>query len=332
MLRRQHTKSRNGCSECKRRHVRCDEQRPSCTNCIKAKRKCEYIFKQRKHQRKQLPIIDTTRRPPIWFCNRLSAPMYEVLAISARHLSTIDSDDFKDYYRLSIELQTKALALYNVDASCVDEQSCVASLLFSPILARHILLDVLAIRHLNFAAFLSRFVQCIRIHHGKKAITYSKWSILKKSELGPLIAQGFDSSEGQYAVHLNEEFDNLLSHAARNNPESEFVYRTALGLLEAGFEDLRKPERNRYGLRLMFSWITLVPHGYIDLLEQHRQEAIAILGRYAILLHFGQFLWQIRDAGPRLLDMVLTFLGKGWEAWLKFPSDLPVQNGAAPGL
>ncbi|KAK0766063.1 hypothetical protein N5P37_002005 [Trichoderma harzianum] len=40
--RRSHRKSRNGCSECKRRHIRCDERRPACTNCTIAERACSF--------------------------------------------------------------------------------------------------------------------------------------------------------------------------------------------------------------------------------------------------------------------------------------------------
>ncbi|KAH7001778.1 hypothetical protein B0J12DRAFT_692569 [Macrophomina phaseolina] len=42
MARRAHTKSRNGCLECKRRHVRCDERQPICSNCTTAERVCDY--------------------------------------------------------------------------------------------------------------------------------------------------------------------------------------------------------------------------------------------------------------------------------------------------
>ncbi|KAL4959791.1 uncharacterized protein BDV14DRAFT_205311 [Aspergillus stella-maris] len=42
MARRAHRKSRNGCLECKRRHVKCDERRPICSNCISSERDCEY--------------------------------------------------------------------------------------------------------------------------------------------------------------------------------------------------------------------------------------------------------------------------------------------------
>ncbi|VUC26271.1 unnamed protein product [Clonostachys rosea] len=36
-------RNRSGCSTCKERHVRCDEARPVCTNCIKLGRTCTYL-------------------------------------------------------------------------------------------------------------------------------------------------------------------------------------------------------------------------------------------------------------------------------------------------
>ncbi|KAL4998978.1 hypothetical protein BDV10DRAFT_184869 [Aspergillus recurvatus] len=42
MPQRAHKKSRNGCLECKRRHVRCDERQPICSNCAAAERVCGY--------------------------------------------------------------------------------------------------------------------------------------------------------------------------------------------------------------------------------------------------------------------------------------------------
>ncbi|KAJ5580212.1 uncharacterized protein N7459_006197 [Penicillium hispanicum] len=41
-LRRPHRKSRHGCVECKRRRVKCDEARPTCSNCAKRHAECEY--------------------------------------------------------------------------------------------------------------------------------------------------------------------------------------------------------------------------------------------------------------------------------------------------
>ncbi|KAH6687969.1 hypothetical protein F5X68DRAFT_206614 [Plectosphaerella plurivora] len=40
--RKPHSKSRRGCMQCKRRHVKCDEQGPPCANCVVRKTECSY--------------------------------------------------------------------------------------------------------------------------------------------------------------------------------------------------------------------------------------------------------------------------------------------------
>ncbi|KAH8879788.1 hypothetical protein GQ53DRAFT_24048 [Thozetella sp. PMI_491] len=40
--RKPHTRSQTGCTTCKKRHVRCDEGRPLCTNCLVRGQACEY--------------------------------------------------------------------------------------------------------------------------------------------------------------------------------------------------------------------------------------------------------------------------------------------------
>ncbi|KAI2615381.1 hypothetical protein GGR54DRAFT_298768 [Hypoxylon sp. NC1633] len=46
MPRRAHRKSRMGCSECKRRHMKCDEVRPACGNCSITSRPCSFLSSQ----------------------------------------------------------------------------------------------------------------------------------------------------------------------------------------------------------------------------------------------------------------------------------------------
>lgn len=42
-MRRSHRKSRYGCRKCKQRHTKCDETRPSCTNCLYTQQQCSYL-------------------------------------------------------------------------------------------------------------------------------------------------------------------------------------------------------------------------------------------------------------------------------------------------
>ncbi|KAK4454568.1 hypothetical protein QBC34DRAFT_136152 [Podospora aff. communis PSN243] len=65
MLRRSHKKSRAGCLECKRRHVKCDEQRPKCIICTLSERPCSYPPNPQQDQASSLakqptpPVADT---------------------------------------------------------------------------------------------------------------------------------------------------------------------------------------------------------------------------------------------------------------------------------
>jgi hypothetical protein len=42
-IRRTHTKSRLGCSQCRRRRVKCDEQEPRCSSCVQRGESCVYL-------------------------------------------------------------------------------------------------------------------------------------------------------------------------------------------------------------------------------------------------------------------------------------------------
>ena len=41
-FKKRHSKTRTGCSTCKRRHFKCDERKPECLRCICDAKKCEY--------------------------------------------------------------------------------------------------------------------------------------------------------------------------------------------------------------------------------------------------------------------------------------------------
>ncbi|EFQ98210.1 hypothetical protein MGYG_01246 [Nannizzia gypsea CBS 118893] len=57
--RRRHQKSRNGCFECKRRRIKCDEEKPACVRCVSGFYKCIYpstFTPAKKNQRDELSV------------------------------------------------------------------------------------------------------------------------------------------------------------------------------------------------------------------------------------------------------------------------------------
>ncbi|KAL5335320.1 hypothetical protein BJX70DRAFT_375541 [Aspergillus crustosus] len=62
MLRRSHKKSRGGCVQCKRRHVKCDERHPICIICTMSKRECSFAS-EAKSPPDSLPSLSSTPPP-----------------------------------------------------------------------------------------------------------------------------------------------------------------------------------------------------------------------------------------------------------------------------
>ncbi|KAL4770066.1 hypothetical protein BDW60DRAFT_193425 [Aspergillus nidulans var. acristatus] len=66
MLRRSHKKSRGGCVECKRRHVKCDEQRPRCLLCTMSSRECSFASEAPTPADRSPTILRSPRPSPSW--------------------------------------------------------------------------------------------------------------------------------------------------------------------------------------------------------------------------------------------------------------------------
>ncbi|KAH7256307.1 hypothetical protein BKA59DRAFT_412767 [Fusarium tricinctum] len=76
MKRRTHNKSRHGCRNCKKRHVKCDEQGPPCANCLARNLEgCSYLA----DPLTQLPATETRRRIELELMHRWSTSSYKSL-------------------------------------------------------------------------------------------------------------------------------------------------------------------------------------------------------------------------------------------------------------
>ncbi|KAH7134273.1 hypothetical protein EDB81DRAFT_803542 [Dactylonectria macrodidyma] len=242
----------------------------------------------------------------------LTAPylMHEVLALSARHLATIRPDNSGWYLHQAVDLQTKALTLFNNSHPNDSQDASVTRLLFSSILGRHILIDALAYRGPEFSQFLGRFIQGVRVHRGTRAVTQAHgWEDLLNSEIGPLMAKGIDLQRLQDPTPLHPHSQKLISQASSLSADERLACGTAVRMIETALDDVKSSDTSLFGLRIIFVWPILLPDEFLRLLEHQVPEAIAILGRYADLLQAGRHLWQIQDAGTYLSSIISDFSG-----------------------
>ncbi|KAH9229206.1 hypothetical protein K456DRAFT_1753061 [Colletotrichum gloeosporioides 23] len=223
--------------------------------------------------------------------------MHGVLAMSARHLSITRPEQSARYLDQAFRLQTRAIELFNATHDENSREKCMARLLLSSVLGRHILADVLRDDGLDFPSFLNRFAQGVRIHGGVKAVAAQQdWP--------------------------NKALQSLIAHSPNLKEEDKSACEMALRLVDTGLNDLKDPDRVDYGRRMIFTWSIMLPDRYVRLLERQAPEALVVLARYAIFLHFGQNFWQIGDAGSYLLRSINNHWGQAWQPWLSWPEDV----------
>ncbi|KAH8589574.1 hypothetical protein B0O99DRAFT_636515 [Bisporella sp. PMI_857] len=382
MRRASHKKSRGGCLECKRRHIKCDERAGGCGNCVAVERHCQYPNRSAAATPQTAPLTTTRvesqpgllgfprigyvpdfvigirdrfgepavnlnhmeliihfslaivvpeiERDFLEYGTRLilqaslEAPylLHEVLAFSSRHLSVTNLPKSDFYLHLAKDLQSRSFSLFKASQLQIDRSTCMPLLLYSSLLGRHLLVDVLVSQMSRFDLFLDQFVQYMHVHRGVKAIASESWPLLIESKLMPILKWGAPPADLTPKGRECRELKRLLQGLSDLGPASIADCQSAVDLLQVGFDQLNEPPIDRNPYSLTFNWPILIPEGYLNLLEQARPEAIAILGYYAILLNRSRDNWQIADGGIRLLHGVSQHLGSAFEAWLAWPQEV----------
>ena len=255
--------------------------------------------------------------------------LYEVMAISARHLAFLYPNRAPFYMRQAFALQTRAVSLFNDTHASeagvqVTEENCVAMLLFPSMLGRHLMTDALARRDAEpgaLDAFLASYTQCHYLQRGIRAISSSAWSLLMESELRPFMLWGMGFYDkpvrGNHCAALQE----LIDTAGGLQQKQQEACREAVRLLQIGLDAiLAPPEDEQYNRsQMIFSWGVITPQEYTDLLARKRPETLVVLAYYAVLLHYARDMWEVGDAGAYLLGIIAESLGPDWGHWLEWP-------------
>ncbi|KAK4569804.1 hypothetical protein LTR86_002773 [Recurvomyces mirabilis] len=247
--------------------------------------------------------------------------LYQLLAFSARHSAYLQPERSSRYEHLAIQLQTHAVSLFNAEKAEVDAENCVAILLFASILGHHVLTDTLAKRELdNIQTVTESLVQCMEVHRGIYTVATSAWPLLLSTEIGPTIAW---SARFTSQMPRGDHCDPLLEMIARSEGMTE-VERSALLLaikylqigFDAGFQDDEVDQGKKH--QMVYSWPMLAVPEYSSLLKHQRGEALVVLAWYTVLLHLAREMWQVGDAGRRILRVITESIGLQWRSKLQY--------------
>ncbi|KAH8659864.1 hypothetical protein BX600DRAFT_466841 [Xylariales sp. PMI_506] len=181
--RRHHKRSRTGCSACKRKHIRCDETRPSCSSCVAAKNECQYPAPTLplRDQRIGLQAIDLI----VWQVPRSTRDPFGSLPIKMPY----KSQRLLHYYAQATEADgtnrlsygSRGREIYGVLGDATQEPTALRSTL------------IIAAIHYSWAAgTLNEFQQTFLYHKGETLRLVNEWlqkpDISQSSTIMKLIA------------------------------------------------------------------------------------------------------------------------------------------------
>lgn len=264
----------------------------------------------------------------------LSAPyvMYEVLALSALHLSHTTASPQAAYHREeATALQTQALAAFNDSGAEVTAETCVPMLMFSSFLGLHTLEDAVTASKTDVPGFLDRFVVYLNIHRGVRLVTEQAWGLLAQSSISSHLGRAerilntalSHQFQGQ-ASTVSERLNSLLDNADMGS-SSEKACRDAVSWLHLLYQSEHLSEQipqQEQTMDVIFAWPVMLSGHFTKLLMERRPEALVILCYYAVLLHKRRRMWLVRDAGRLLIEEMTRFLGTYWKEYLEWPNQI----------
>ncbi|KAH7406699.1 hypothetical protein DE146DRAFT_676056 [Phaeosphaeria sp. MPI-PUGE-AT-0046c] len=261
----------------------------------------------------------------------LSAPyaMYQMLALSALHLSHTRTAQASHYREEATFLQTEALSLFNDSWAEITTENCVPMLLFSSLLSLHTLGEAVIASETDAGGFLNRFVTHLNLHRGVRAVSSQSWQMLSKSNISSILdrteralhATSLQSQE--QATFVTNRLHNLLKEADMG-PESEQACREAVESLQLIYqsESLIGESSAKMAPGSIWTWPILLSAVFTDLVMKRRPEALIILCHYAVLLHRRRHIWLVRNAGQMLISEITRYLGTYWSDWLDWPNQM----------
>jgi len=261
----------------------------------------------------------------------LSSPYaaYQMLALSALHLSHIRTAQASHYRDEATFLQTEALSLFNDSMAEITTDNCASLLVFSTLLSLHTLEEAVTASEMDAGGFLDRFVTYLNLHRGVRAVMSESWQQLLHSNISPALnraERALDTTSLQsheQATFVAVRLHNLLNDADMCQ-ESEQACREAVESLQLVYQSASStgdtPPEHDPGV--IWAWPSLLSGVFTNLLLKRRPEALIILCHYAVLLHRKRHIWVVRNAGQMLISEITRFLGTYWSDWLDWPNEV----------
>ncbi|KAM0667074.1 hypothetical protein ACQRIU_004929 [Beauveria bassiana] len=355
--RRSHAKSRTGCKTCKARKIKCDEQRPSCRNCLRRGVDCQFLaesgvcpnFLNQNESALALNMLDlklmhhfSTSTYATLFSSRTvrhfwrgeavqSALKYDyvmraMLAVSALHLAHHSPEKREQYISTALTYHRLASREAMSLMSDVDEEHAGSLFLFS-VLTIFFALGGPSQPSDGLLLFgESSFPEWLFLLQGTKSLIEMLGPPGSRGPVEPLLAHARQSPlwkdprpETGDASDMMDAMAELEMLVCSTVDDSE-----ALRIYKYAIKELRMVamvflKESQADITDAFTWIYLVLDDFLPLLKVPTQEAIAIFSYFCVLLKKLDMHWWIRGWGDRLIRRAHDMLDSEHKSWIAWP-------------
>ena len=244
--------------------------------------------------------------------------LHQILAIGALHLAYIHPDRKTYYSTKATEMQSHALEGFSNIQEKIGPSSCGAVMLFSTLLALHVLADKSQTQNLPSSEYLDHLISCFNLMLSVRKVVISEWMPrIAESDLKPLLQ--FQQPQKPYNTPIEcQELQNL-PRASDLAPSSLEAYEAAIERLQWMFALADVPATTHSTIRWLLAWPLQLNDDYSKLLNERRPEALIILAYYGVILHFYRESWAVGYSGVLMIRAINSHIGSYWSKWMAWP-------------
>lgn len=259
--------------------------------------------------------------------------LHGILSLAALHIARYNKQKRDVFVSQAMLHHNASLAIASPLMTNLDATNCESLFLFSTITSYFALgrpkdpHDYLLVRNQDIPIWLS-------LVRGVRLVIDMQWETLKSSVLLPLFQHGERAHKLWVTCHCEEEaLDDLAQNirtAMSEDPGTWQHLSDTIDALRRSFAITRNTniagEVGDLGVSL---WLVMVSDEFFDLVKNEQNEALCILGFFAVLLKWTEHSWWTEGWGIHLIQAVYSLLDESHKLWIRWPIE---EIGWVPSL
>jgi hypothetical protein len=252
--------------------------------------------------------------------------MRGILAISALHIAHMVPDKSSYYMSQALIQHQTGLQTATTMLPQIDDENCEAVWIFATLT---LFFSLATARQSNEFLMVGASIGggWLELIKGSYAILSSSHHKLIAGSLGPTFHIGKIRAELREQLSYNFPIDQDPTQELRTQMTYSKLKPESYDVCMHAIEELRKSFALHYSSESKatdefgdtFMWLFFVNDGYLDLIREHCQEAVAIFAYFCVLLKALDNQWWIQGSSIHLIEQIWNSLDEHHRLWIRWP-------------